>query len=280
MAEQIAQPVKGRQAMRMRGAPPDALPVVLRSAVHNHISAGRFRQPWSKRLVLIKWVVSGEAAFRMRGRRYPFKPGDVAIYMPSMPHEMWAVAPISEMCWFSTDGPLCEQFAHMLGLRAGVFPYGDPPVKEVDELIDGLRDQSREGRLRSSELAIRLQYQVVARLPQQPPSTLGQQVRHLVQEGLADPDLSAKEIAAKLKYNRSSLSRTFHLDTGMTIMDCITQTRLQEAALLLQQTDDRIGDIARKCGFRDAGYFTIWIKKHVGKTPHELRDASGWPKPS
>ena len=280
MSELIAQPVKGMQAERLRGALPDSIPVVLRSAVHNHVCKGRFRQPWSKRLVLIKWVISGEAAFRIRGRRYPFTPGEVAVYMPSVPHEMWAVAEVSEMCWFSTDGPLCEQFAHMLGLRAGVFRYGDPPVKQIDELIESLRDQTRIGRLRSSELAVKLQYQVAARLPVQQLSTLGQQVRHLVQEGLADPDLSAKEIAAKLKYNRSALSRTFHLDTGMTIMDCITQTRLQEAALLLQQTDERIGDIARKCGFRDPGYFTLWIKKHVGKTPHELWATADWPKPS
>jgi AraC-like DNA-binding protein len=278
MAEQIAQPLRGTQAERLRGALPDSMPVVLRSAVHNHVCAGRFRQPWSKRLVLIKWVISGEAAFRVRGRRMSFGPGQVAVYMPSVPHQMWAVAPVSEMCWFSTDGALCEQFAHMLGLRPGVYSYGDPPVEAIDELIGSLRDQSRPGRLRSSELAICLQYQVVKRLPPQPLSTLGQQVRHLVQEGLGDPNLSAKEIAAKLSYNRSSLSRTFHRDTGMTIMDCITQTRLQEAALLLQQTDDRIGDIAKKCGFRDAGYFALWVKKHVGKTPHELRETTDWPK--
>ena len=131
MAEQIAQALKGVQAERERGALPDSMPMVLRSAVHiTMLSKGRFRQPWSKRLVLIKWVVTGEAAFRIRGRRYAFGPGDVAVYMPSVPHEMWAVADVSEMCWFSMDGPLCEQFAHMLGLRAGVYHYGDPPVKQ------------------------------------------------------------------------------------------------------------------------------------------------------
>jgi AraC-like DNA-binding protein len=59
-------------------------------------------------------------------------------------------------------------------------------------------------------------------------------------------------------------------------MECITQTRLQEAALLLQQTGDRIGDISRKCGFRDAAYFSLWIKKHVGRMPHQLRERGSW----
>jgi AraC-like DNA-binding protein len=228
--------------------------------------------------VLVKWVIAGEASIRIRGRRMPFGPGEMAIYMPSIPHEFWVNSPVSEMCWFSTDGPLCEQFAQMLGFRPGVYSYGPPPLAEIDEMIESLGDQSRQGRLNSSKLAMRLLYEVVGKLPVQPQSTLGRQVRHLVQEGLGDPELSAKAIASRLKYNRSSLSRMFHRDTGMTIMDCITQTRLQQAALLLQQTDDRIGDIARKCGFNDAGYFTLWIKKHVGRTPHELREAADWPK--
>lgn len=276
MSETIAQPVSGMRAERTRGDLPDSLPVVLRSAVHVEVSRGRFRPPWSKRIVLIKWIISGEAAIRVAGRRLSFGPGDVAVYLPSQPHEFWAVAPVSEMCWFSTDGPLAEQFAHLLGLRAGVYSYGAPPVSKIDEMIDSLRDQSLAGRRKSSELALHMQYDVVKRMP--PPQTISvvRQVRHMIQEGLADPDLSAKGIASALHYNRGSLSRMFHRHTGMTIMDCITQTRLQQAELLLLQTDDRVSDIARKCGFRDVSYFTRWVKKHVGRVPHVLRDQSAW----
>jgi AraC-like DNA-binding protein len=255
---------------------PDSLPVVLRSAVHVQVSRGRFRPPWSKRIVLIKWVISGEAAIRVAGRRLSFVPGDVAVYLPTQPHEFWAVAPVSEMCWFSTDGPLAEQFAHLLGLRPGVYQYGPAPVSRIDEMIDSLKDQSLAGRRQSSELALRMQYDVVKHMPPTQTVSVVRQVRHLIQEGLADADLSAKGIAAKLHYNRGSLSRMFHRHTGMTIMDCITQTRLQQAELLLLQTDDRIGDIARKCGFRDVSYFTRWIKKHVGRVPHVLRDQAAW----
>ena len=69
MSELIAQPLHGKHAERSRGTPPDSLPVVLRTAEHNHVTRGRFRQPWSKRFVLVKWVISGEAAIRIRGRR-------------------------------------------------------------------------------------------------------------------------------------------------------------------------------------------------------------------
>ena len=101
MAEQAAQPVTGVRAERSREELPDSLPVLLRSAVHVVVAKGRFRPPWQKRIVLIKWVISGEAAIRVAGRRISFGPGDVAVYLPSQPHEFWAVAPQSEMCWFS-----------------------------------------------------------------------------------------------------------------------------------------------------------------------------------
>ncbi len=276
MSQVIAQPIRGLRAERLRAESLDSLPIVLRSAVHADISNGRFRQPWAKRIVLIKWVVSGEAAIRVSGRRLSFSPGDVAIYLPSIPHEFWAVAPVSEMCWFSVDGPLAEQFAHLLGLRAGVYQYGAAPIQQVDELIDSLKDQSLAGRRRSSELAVHMLYEVVKRLPAQQLTTIVRQVRHLIQEGLADPDLSARRIAAQLNYNRGSLSRMFHHHSGMTIMECITQFRLQQAELLLLQTDDRVGEIARRCGFRDISYFSRWIKKHVGRLPHALRESAAW----
>jgi AraC-like DNA-binding protein len=260
------------RAERARGELPDTLPVVLRSAVHAHVSKGRFRPPWSKRIVLVKWVISGQAAIRINGRRIPFGPGDVAIYVPTLPHEFWNTEPVSEMCWFSCDGPLAEQFVHLLGLRPGVFQYGPAPVEQLNELIDSLKDQTLDGRRQSSLLVIRMLYDVVKKLPVPQITSIVRQVRHQILEGLADADLSAKGIAQQLNYNRGSLSRMFHRHTGITIMDCITQTRLQEAELLLAQTDDRIADVARKCGFRDVSYFSRWIKKHTGRSPHELRN--------
>ena len=76
MAEQAAQPVTGVRAERSREELPDSLPVLLRSAVHVVVAKGRFRPPWQKRIVLIKWVISGEAAIRVAGRRISFGPGD------------------------------------------------------------------------------------------------------------------------------------------------------------------------------------------------------------
>lgn len=271
MAEAMAEFIGGTWAERPRGPVPDNLPVVLRSATLGKISRGRFRPSWSQRYVMVKWVTSGQAAIRVSGRRVLFGPAQMAVYLPTVPHEFWTITHPTEMCWFTLDGALCEQFGVMLGLRAGVYSYGPPPLRQIKQMVESLQDQSLTGRRRSSQLAISLLYEVVSHIPQPPAAPVVQQVQHLIREGLADPELCAKRIAAALKYNRSALSRIFHKHTGTTIMHCITRARLQEANLLLTQTSDPIAEIARKCGFCDRSYFTRWIRKHTSHLPTEIR---------
>jgi AraC-like DNA-binding protein len=273
MAEQWVRRTGGARMERTKHEWSDLLPVVLRSAVHGPVTEGRFRQPWSRRLVLVKWVIKGRAEIGVGGRRWPFGPGQCAVYVPTQPHQFWVATPDTEMCWFSTDGPLVEQFVNHLGLRAGVFDYPSVPLERIYQLIGSLADQSADGCRRSSLLAIETLYDVAAKLPRAQSTSVVQQVRHLVREGLADPELSAGRIAKQLNYNRGALSRMFHSQSGTTIIDCITQVRLEEAELLLSRTDERVSDVARKCGFRDVSYFTRWIKKHTGRLPRDLRSA-------
>jgi AraC-like DNA-binding protein len=271
MAEVWVQRTGGVRAERTHHEGSEALPLMLRSAVRGPVTTGRFRQPWSRRLILVKWVLKGQATIGIGGRRITFGPGEVAIHVPTQPHQFWSDQAGSELCWFSIDGPLAEPFVNGLGLRAGVFPYGPPPLERIDEMIASFADQSPDGSRRSSLLAIQMLYDLAGRLPPSPTASVVNQVRHLIREGLADPELSAQRIARRLNYNRAALSRLFREQGGQTIMDAITQARLREAELLLGRTDARIGDVARQCGFRDGSYFTRWVKKHTGRMPSDLR---------
>lgn len=271
MSDSFVQMLAGERAQRSRHEWSDILPVMLRSTIWGTMSAGRFRQPWSRRLVLVKWVLKGKASMVVSGRRMAIEPGQVAIYLPTQPHAFWCDVDHTEMAWFSVDGSLSEQFVHAMGLRAGVYPFGDPPLESVREMLASFQDQSIDGCRKSSLIAIRALYAVVAKLPPPAADSIVHQVRHLIREGLSDPDLSANRLADQLHYSRGALSRAFRQHSGMTLIECITQTRLQEAEMLLTGSDDRIGDVARKCGFRDASYFTRWVRKHTGRLPGELR---------
>ncbi len=275
MAEAWVQRMGGERAQRARDEWSDRLPIMLRSVVSGPMSVGRFRQPFARRLVLIKWVLAGRASMGVRGRQVPFGPGDMAVHLPTQPHAFWCDVAGTEMCWFSVDGALAEQFAFGLGLRAGVYHFGEAPRKHLTEMLRSLSDQTIDGCRRSSRLAVDALYDIAGRLPRKEAASVVQLVRHQVREGLSDPQLSAKRLADKLHYSRGALSRAFRRESGVTIMDYITRIRLEEAEMLLTNTDERIGDVARKCGFVDHSYFTRWIRKHTGRLPGELREASG-----
>lgn len=274
MVQQWAQLIRGRRAQRTQHDWPRMLPILLRSAISGTVSQGRFRQPWSKRLALFKWVVRGEAFMVVDHQRLRFGPGAVAVYLPTEPHQFWLDQPEAEMCWFSVDGPLLEPFIDQIGLHAGVHPYGPAPTERIDRLIESLDDQTPYGTQRSSVLAIEMLYDLQAKVPPRQLLPVVHQVQHLIQEGLSDPTLSTQQLAARLGYNRGALSRMFHQNTGLTIMDTITQNRLQLAEILLASREYSIGEVARKCGFRDGSYFARWVRKHAGRTPREIRASS------
>lgn len=270
-SEQPARRLEGRKAERPRHEPPIALPLSLRSAQHAWIAPGRFGQPWSRRIIMAKWVVTGEAAMEVRGKRFHFGPGDVAIYTPDIPHAFWAVDGHNEMCWFTTDGPLAEPFARHLDLQPGVFPFGPAPVQQIAEMMDSLDDPTTPGRRRSSLLAVALMYDIADRVGFAGLPPVVRQVQHIIEAEFANPDLSTEGIAVRVTYHRGSLSRLFHQHTGVTIIDYMTKVRLQEAKLRLDQTTDKIAEVGRRCGFRDPTYFCRWVRKHTGQSPKQFR---------
>lgn len=271
--EPLARRISGSAVERPRAESPHGLPLALRTAQHVLVSKGRFEQTWSKRIVLIEWVVEGAAEMALAsGERVPFGPGEVAVYLPSIPMRFWAMDRVNEMCWFSIDGPLADAFAMELDLRSGVYPYGPPPVAEIHGMMESLKDHTVQGRRRASLLAIRMLYQLADAIRAPAVPSVVAQVQQVIQQEFADPDLSARSIADRLHYHRVSLSRLFHRNTGTTLIEYLTQVRLQEARALLQHTPDKIGEVARKCGFRDAAYFSRWMRKHTGTLPKHLRE--------
>jgi AraC-like DNA-binding protein len=268
----LAQRLSGRAAIRSREEVPHGVPVALRSAQHVTISRGRFEPFAARRVVLIEWVISGEAAMMAAGKMHTFKPGQVAVYLPTTPMQFWAVAPVSEMCWFTVDGPSAEPMAIQLELQSGVYPCGAPPVRTIHRMMHLLKDHTIHGWRRASLAAIELMYDVAncLRTPQTP--SVVRAAQQFIQQNFSDPNLSINSLAAELNYHRGSLSRLFHQQTGSTIVDYIAQVRLQESTALLQHTDDKVAEVARKCGFRDTGYFCRWLRKHSGQTASSLRE--------
>ena len=273
LQEPLAKRLAGLAAERRRDIPPGGVVMALRTVQQVTVSRGRFGASWSQRLVMAKWVLSGSAIMEVSGRRMSFGPGQVAIYMPTIPHRFWAVEPTNEMCWFTTDGPYAEQVVLELGLKPGIYAVPPPASEDLREMAASLKDSSLEGRRRSSLMAIAAWYRIADAIRTELPIDLVGRIRHLISQEFADPGLSISGIAKRVGYHRASLSRLFRQETGETIIAHLTQARLREARALLANTGERVAVVARQCGFSQSAYFCRWFRTHAGASPGTFRSA-------
>lgn len=100
-----------------------------------------------------------------------------------------------------------------------------------------------------------------------------QKVINYILLNLSD-ELSPQSIAAAVSFSPGYVSHKFKEETGLTLMNYITQQRIRLAKRMLTDTDMSIRDIASYVGIPDSNYFTKIFKKETGVTPHTYRKES------
>ncbi len=83
--------------------------------------------------------------------------------------------------------------------------------------------------------------------------------------------LSLESLSAQYSVNKNYLSTRFHKEVGMTVTDYINLARVRRSLDLLSSTAMSMPEIAERCGFSDANYYTRRFRMVYGKTPTEYR---------
>lgn len=100
-----------------------------------------------------------------------------------------------------------------------------------------------------------------------------QKVINYILLNLSD-ELSPQSIATAVNFSPGYVSHKFKEETGLTLMNYITQQRIRLAKKMLTDTDMSIRDIASYVGIPDSNYFTKIFKKETGVTPNAYRKKS------
>lgn len=87
-----------------------------------------------------------------------------------------------------------------------------------------------------------------------------------------DRELTIEEIASACAISTSECIRCFRATISMTPIAYLKSYRLQQAALKLQLSTDKISVIAESCGFQEMSYFAKSFKEVYGCTPSEYRN--------
>ena len=95
--------------------------------------------------------------------------------------------------------------------------------------------------------------------------------KKIVEERLADSNLSVEELAADMGLSRVQLYRKVKALTGNTPVDLLRKARLAQAQRLLQESTLSVSEIAYQVGFASPSYFTKCYKDEFGTVPGDAR---------
>ncbi|MGD8779593.1 MAG: helix-turn-helix transcriptional regulator [Ignavibacteria bacterium] len=82
---------------------------------------------------------------------------------------------------------------------------------------------------------------------------------------------SAKEYAERLAIHVNHLNKVLKENTGKTTTEIISSRIVQEAKVLLKQTDWNISEIAYSLGFEEVAHFSNFFKKQTSAAPLTFR---------
>jgi AraC family transcriptional activator of pobA len=95
----------------------------------------------------------------------------------------------------------------------------------------------------------------------------------IVDRRFAEPGLSLTAIARAVSRSRSHIVHVLRCETGLTVLQWLTERRMAEARRRLRETDEDIAVIGERVGYLDAAYFARRFQRAHGMSARAYRQA-------
>ena len=96
-------------------------------------------------------------------------------------------------------------------------------------------------------------------------------VLQIIDKEYMDETLTLQSVSDRLHVSASYLGPNIKKNAGDTFINLLIRKRMAVALNLLQSSDSRIVEIARRCGYSDQSYFGYCFKKFYGVSPAKMR---------
>ena len=103
-------------------------------------------------------------------------------------------------------------------------------------------------------------------------SNISNKVTAYILENYSKENLSISMIASNMYLSPNYLSLMFKQETGKTINQFITETRIEKAKKLLKNEKLTLSNISLRVGYHDANYFSKAFKRETGISPKVYRE--------
>lgn len=101
---------------------------------------------------------------------------------------------------------------------------------------------------------------------------IARDVKEFIDNNYQNQDLNIDRIAKAVYINSSYLRSIFKKELNLTVIEYLTNIRMQKAKELLQRGNLKHTEISKMIGYREASYFSKSFKKHFGVTPSEYEN--------
>lgn len=230
--------------------------------------------PGNKSFYVIHYVVKGRGLFKINGKSYTMKKGDLFLICPEDnvfytpdKYDPW------EYLWVSFDGSLVKHFlAHMPFCKDKPFEnFNEDLSRYIKNIISVEGTTAKDKTSMLGHL-----YLFFARLMNSEKKPIVnksyfQTAYEYTLNNFQDKDISVSVIAEKANITRGHLYKIFKEKLNLSPVQFITKCRIEESLLLLRSTDRTINEIASNVGFKDPYYFSNTFKKTVGVSPLKYR---------
>lgn len=95
-----------------------------------------------------------------------------------------------------------------------------------------------------------------------------------IRENYTQP-LTLETMAKEFHMSEKYFSRYFRAGTGQNFTSFLNEVRIEEACILLSETDRSVLDISYACGYENISYFNRIFKTHMNMTPLKYRSSTG-----
>lgn len=162
-------------------------------------------------------------------------------------------------------------------MRLGSFDYLLKPIdyEELYEVLGRAVERSDANRIVKEHVHQKARNAFMNEfLPGQGSADAVGKIKQYVKDHIQE-EISMGDIADVVYLNPQYMVRMFKKQEGISILEYITNTRIEMASELLRETDDSIYEVAELVGYSNYSYFSRVFKKITGRTPQQYKKEHG-----
>lgn len=224
-----------------------------------------------KPFVELAWIESGGGWMLVEEQECRISAGDVVIFYPRAPRLNIAGKAGLVVRWLAFDGDNAESWMRSYGYGSLLPGVGTPPESAFKRyeraLVSGTSRELRRAVTTATEVVEQAGAGVASEVAD---SNLVTEYIAAVERLFSAPGADVNTICAELKIHRATLSRAFRNAGRGTPGAYLREIRLEHALELLA-AGCPVAEVAHRCGFWNASYFSQAVKRITGLPPGKLR---------